>query len=833
MIAKKDSDFSLYIGIFFFSTSVLLFELSLMRVFSILQWNYLAFMIISIAFLGYGASGTFLSVFSSILKRAEGKNLYKYLLFFSLLFSLGSLLSIFVISKVPFDLYRVITDRYQLLYLVIYYLAIAIPFFFAGTCISLVISKLPEKINKIYFCDLSGAAIGCISFLVLANYISLSHLLIIPPLLSFLASFLFSLKLHDKRTIIYIVGIFIFTILFSGAESFYSFPVNPYKSLFTLLRYPNSRIIDRQENSFARLELVESEGVRYAPGLSLNFSGEIPEQLGLVTDGDGLSAITRLEGEGDLEVLRKIEFSDYISSALGFHLIGDKRKVLIIGPGGGLDILGGIYNEAEETWGIEMNSDVKILLQGNYADYSGNIYNREGIKILTGEGRSVLKGLEQKFDLIQISLIGSSNTASGGFYSISENYLYTVEAFMDFWQHLSGGGKLGITRWLKFPPREIVRLCSISLEALSRMGIEKPENHLAIIRSWGTSTLILSKKEMEEEEIRTIKDFCDKRNFDTVYFPGIKEEEANTNHILEQSYYYQEIDQLVNSFKENKLKDFYDSYFFNVSAVTDNQPYFFYTLKWRNIPMIIKSTANWQPLIEWGNLIIFATFLQGIIFSIIFIFLPLILKRLPVSKRKIKIPFLLYFASLGLGYMLLEISFIQKFILYLTNPAYSTSIIIFSFLFFSGLGSFYSRRIEKNYVNALKIIILTLCGILMIYQFILPYVFNTTLQYSLLIRIFITLGLIFPLGFLMGMPFPLGIKLVNSIDKGKELIPWLWATNSFCSIIASVSAVIIALFFGFKVVAILAASIYLFGFLSIKGTGDGSLFLNSQLKLNK
>ncbi|MBC8499389.1 MAG: hypothetical protein H8D39_02560, partial [Candidatus Atribacteria bacterium] len=541
------------------------------------------------------------------------------------------------------------------------------------------------------------------------------------------------------------------------------------------------------------------------------------EQLGLVTDGDGLSAITKLEGENDLEGLKKIEFSDYISSALGFHLIGDKRKVLIIGPGGGLDILGGIYNETEEIWGIEMNPDVKILLQNNYSYYSGNIYNREGIKILTGEGRSVLKGLEQKFDLIQISLIGSSNTASGGFYSISENYLYTVEGFMDFWQHLSDEGNLSITRWLKFPPREIVRLCSISLEALSQMGIEKPENHLAVIRSWATSTLILSKKEIGEEEIRIIKDFCDKRNFDTVYFPGIKEEDANINHILEQSYYYQEIDQLINSFKGDKLKDFYDSYFFNVSAVTDNQPYFFYTLKWGNIPKIIKSTANWQPLIEWGNLIIFATFLQGIIFSIIFIFLPLTLKRLPISKRKVKIPFLLYFASLGLGYMLLEISFIQKFILYLTNPAYSTSIIIFSFLFFSGLGSFYSKKMEKNYIGSLKIIILTLCVILLLYQIILPHIFNTTLKYSLLVRIFITLGLIFPLGFLMGMPFPLGIKLVSSINQGKEkgLIPWLWATNSFCSIIASVSAVIIALFFGFKVVAILAALVYLFGFLSI------------------
>jgi hypothetical protein len=147
------------------------------------------------------------------------------------------------------------------------------------------------------------------------------------------------------------------------------------------------------------------------------------------------------------------------------------------------------------------------------------------------------------------------------------------------------------------------------------MGIERPKNHLAVIRSWATSTLILSKKEIGEEEIRIIKDFCDKRNFDTVYFPGIKEEEANTNHVLEESYYYQEIRQLVDSFEEENLKDFYDSYFFNVSAVTDNQPYFFYTLKWENIPKIIKSTANWQPLIEWGNLIIFATFLLFCLFG--------------------------------------------------------------------------------------------------------------------------------------------------------------------------------------------------------------------------
>jgi len=608
--------------------------------------------------------------------------------------------------------------------------------------------------------------------------------------------------------------------MLNSAGDLFSLRVNPYKSLFTLLRHPQSEIIKRKKNSFSRLEVAKSEGVKYAPGLSLNFTGEIPEQLGIVADGDGLSAVTKLEEENHFTGLKKIEFSDYISSALGFHLINKKEKlekILIIGPAGGLDILGGLYHGIEKIWGIEMNPNIKNLLKKHFGDYSGNIYNREGINILTGEGRSILKGLDDEFDLIQISLIGSSNAASGGFYSISENYLYTVEGFIDFWQHLSDRGKLSITRWLKFPRREIVRLCSVSLEALSISGIKNPENHIAIIRSWATSTLILSKSEIRNEEILSIKDFCDKRNFDTIYFPGITEEDTNINHLLEQSYYYQDINDLIISFQKNTQEDFYKSYFFNISPVIDNQPYFFYALKWKNIPGILKSTANWQTLIEWGNLMIFATFIQGIIFSIIFIFLPLILKRTSINKRKTKIPFLVYFASLGLGYMLLEISFIQKFILYLTNPSYSTSIVIFSFLFCSGLGSFYSKKIKRNYIGFLKIIIPSLCAILFLYQIFLPYIHDATLHFDLIVRVFITIGLILPVGFLMGIPFPLGIRLVNSISRGKEtgLIPWLWATNSFCSIIASVSAVLIAILFGFKMVIFLAASIYLFGLISL------------------
>jgi len=820
MNTKKESNFFLFCGIFVFSASILLFELSLTRVFSILQWNFLAFMIISIAFLGYGASGTFLSVFSSWRKKVEGENLFSYLILSSLLFSFSSLCSVVIILKIPFDLYRLVMDKQQIIYLVIYYLAIAVPFFWAGIGISLAISTLPEKVNQIYFSDLGGASIGCLSFLFLSTYLSLSELLIIVPLLSFLASFFFSIKSKKiKKSLIYPLGLILFILIYNQAEGILSFPINPYKSLFALLRYPQSRIIERRENSYARLEIVESRGVKYAPGLSLKFSGEIPEQLGMVTDGDGLSAITKLEGKSEREWYKNIEFSDYISSALGFHLLEKKEglptKIMIIGPGGGLDILGAIYNQVDEIWGIEINPEVKAVMQNNFSAYSGNIYLRPEVKILTGEGRSLLMGLEEKFDLLQISLIGSSNTASGGFYSISENYLYTVEGIKEFWKKLTAQGIINITRWIKFPPREILRLCSIGMEALQQIGIERPENHLIIIRSWATTTFILSKEEITIEKKDIVKEFCNKRGFDIVYFPGVKKEETNINHVLEKDYYYQEVNQLIKSFQEGNEQAYYDSYFFNLTPATDNQPYFFYTLKWKNIPLIIKSSANWQPLIEWGNLIIFATFIQGIIFSVIFIFLPLLFKRFPTLPRGIKLPSLLYFACLGLGYMLLEISFLQKFILYLPNPSYAASVVIFSFLLFSGLGSFYSRRIKKENLYILKIIIGCLFFILMLYQFVLPHLFSLTLKYPLNLRILITFLSLSPLGFLMGMPFPLGLKLVSSLKEGRLIIPWLWATNNFCSILASVLAIIIALSYGFQVVNLLAGAIYLLGIICI------------------
>ncbi len=806
---KISSEYFFYTGIFLISFSVLMFELALTRIFSIMQWNYLAFMVISIAFLGYGASGTFLTVTPSLTKKDKQEQLPDLLSWFALLYGLSIFLALFLINRIPFDLYRLKADSYQWFYLIAYYLAVALPFFFAGICISLAITHLSVAVSRIYSYDLTGASLGCLAFLFFSTNVDVVNLVLLLTVLGLIASLLFSLvqkrRLFSLLSFLFIIIILSFVTL--SSYRLFSLPINPYKELFTFLRYPETKILTQKENSFSQVKVVESPAVKHAPGLSLNFQERIPEQLAILTDDSGLSAITRFDGD-----IESIRFTDYLSNGLGFHLTKDRNRVLVIGAGGGLDIISALYQESREIEAIEMNPLVIDLMKEDFAEYSGQLYDRPEVTILPGEGRSVLKSINHDFDLIQISLVGSATASTGGFHSISENYLYTVEGMIDFWEHLSLNGVICITRWLLFPPRESVKLTAIALEALEKVGVENPENHIALIRSWGTTTFICSKKPIEKEMIALIISFCEERSFDPIYFPGILPEQVNQNHRLEKPYYYLAISDLIEHYKNDDIGvgAFYQKYFYNIAPATDNSPFFFYFLKWRNIPTIIRDTGYWQPVVEWGNLVVFATLIQGLVFSFFFIFLPLLVKKVSLGKGWY-FP-LLYFAALGLGYMLVEISFIQKFILYLAHPTYATTAIIFSFLFFSGLGSRISQRWQnrrEDILYYLKRVIPLICIFLVLYQNLIPAIFQFTLHLPLVIRFLLTSFMIAPLAFLMGMPFPLGIGF---LAEGREgMIPWVWATNNFCSILASVLAVIVAIVSGFQAVGYLAAAIYLVG----------------------
>jgi len=766
-----------YLGIFFISVATLLLEIALTRIFSVSQWYHFAFMVVSIAFLGYGASGTFLALRRSLLD-----DINRLLVISSSLFSLSCLISFIITQRIPFDPFRITWDHNQIMYVILYYLVFAIPFFLSGICIGAAFAKIPQKIGRLYFFNLAGSGLGCLLLILLFSFFNASEVVIATFLLGMLSVLSFS---STKRNFIFATaGIVIFLILLPGIYPFLGVNISPYKALNIALSYKDSQLLSTKWNSFSRVDIVKSGAVRYAPGLSYTFRGRLPSQLGLTIDGNSLQGITEYNN------LTELEFIDYLPTSLPYRL-RNKSKVLIINPGGGLDVLTALYQNASSIQVVEMNP----LIVNSVRERS-DLYQNERVKIAMDEGRSFVRMSDEEYDIISLSLREDVITSSTGLYSLSENYLFTTNAFQDYHEHLSEHGILSITRWLQNPPREDIRVVSLFASTMEKEGIENYEHNLVVIRTYVTLTVLMKKDGFTEDEIGEIKKFCRDRKFDLVYVPGIKESDVNIYNKFPEPHYYQ----LTRGILSDRDR-VYKEYLFDISPVDDERPFFFSYFRWNKIiPLYESMGRKWEPFFEGGFLAVMVL-IQAVILSVILILLPVYsFQRI---KRKIsdKFKIIVYFFLLGLGYMLIEIPLIQKFILFLGQPVYAISIVIFSLLLFSGIGSLISERLK---IKKLGHILIALFVMILFYSLILPMFFHSFLSYNFLTRIFASFLVLSPIGTLMGVPFPLGIRGIN-----RELIPWAFCSNACASVIASVLAAVIALSLGFSIVLILAAVSYL------------------------
>lgn len=761
---------SVHICVFAVSIAMLMLQVSFTRILSVAQWYHFAFLVISIALFGIGAAGTFLSVFPSLLER----ELIRMLPVLTFLFSLSIILSFLLTNTIPFDPFRITWDTMQLVYIMVFYLLLSIPFFFGGMIITLALTQM-EDVGRIYFSSLIGSALGSVLVIPLsalgATTIGLSAIIAALSLTGFTE--------RRRLSMIWLALLLIVTL------SFPQIHISPYKTLNIALSYPDSQIITTQWNAHSRVDVIESPLVRYAPGLSILYRGEIPDQLGITVDADQLTAVTRWNGH-----YSSIDFVEYLPTSLPFHL--NQGSTLILGAGGGMDVLTALYFNATPVTAVESNQLVADVMRNKYGDFSGGWYDQANVEI--SDSRSFVKRSRDKYDTILLTLTDST-PASTGIYALTENYVYTVEAFQDYYDHLSENGTLSITRYVLPPPRESLRIVSLAVAAMEKKGIEHPENQIAVIRSWGTITILIKKSEFTHDDITTIRAFVQERNFDLVYVPGIAPHEANVYNKFPEPYYYQNINLLFSD-----RDRFYENYLFEVSPVTDERPFFFQFFKFEKLEPTYKSMGKkWQPFVEGGYMIPII-FFQALVLSLIFILLPL--RR--IGKYPQKKGILVYFLCLGIGFMFIEITLIQKFILFLGHPVYAVSAVLFSLLLFAGLGSFSSERLKSpiKVIPALSLLIL-------LYLLILPQIFYVFLGHEIIIRYLISLITIAPLGFLMGMPFPLGVRITKMINP--ELIPWAWAVNGCASVLGSILVIMIALSWGFSSVLVLASAVYLMG----------------------
>lgn len=782
----------LLLATLFVSAAAIGYEILLMRVLSIVQWHHFAYMIISLALLGYGASGTFIALFRAWLEpRFEVAFAHC-----ALLFSISMLICFVLGLRVPFNALEIIWEPRQFLNLSLIYLIYFVPFFFAACCIGLALTCRRNLVSRIYFFDLFGAGLGAILIIGALFAMTPQDSLLVLAALAAAASILVGLVSSARNVLIALQMVWLLLIAGGLPDPWFHLRPSEYKGLSQAMEVVGARVIGSASSPLGLLTVVESPTVpfRYAPGLSMNARSVPPEQLAVFTDSDAMSVINRFDGD-----LAKVGYLGDTTAALPYELL-ESPDVLVLGAGGGTDVLLALYAGASHVDAVELNPQMTELIRETHAEFAGRIFDDARVAVHTREARGFIAQSDKAYDLIQIGLLDSFGASGAGVQSLHESYLYTVEGLQDYLVHLETGGVLAITRWLKLPPRDSLKLFATAVEALRESGVDDPGQRLAMIRSWNTSTLVIRNGELSNEDIDSIETFTQSRSFDAVYYPDMPRSAANRFNLLAEPYLHDGAVALVGG----NDQELFARYKFHIEPATDDKPYFFHFFKLDSMREVMElRKRGGAGLIEWSYLILVATLIQAIVAGCLLILLPL--ARIRGSWRVgTAVRMGSYFFMLGLAFLAVEIAFIQKFILFLSHPLYSVAVVLSGFLVFAGLGSGFSARLRSG--NSIILAVTGIAGITLLYLFVLPLVFQQFMGLPDVAKVTMSLALIAPLAFFMGMPFPLGLRQLAC--HAPDFIPWAWGINGFASVVSAALATLLAVEFGFTVVLLIALILY-------------------------
>jgi len=789
-------------AIFLISAAALGLELVLVRVFSIGHWHHLAFLVISTALLGFGAGGTFVTLCSGLLRRNYAKVLWVSALGLALAVPAVFLLC----QKVPLDELQLIWDWRQVFYLFAYYLLFFVPFFFAGLFVALAFTVFAEKAHRLYFYNMTGSGVGVAAIVALMYGNSPQNLLLVISLVAFLSALIIAFTLSRLQIIATLACAAISLFAFGPAGPFaLEINISENKSLVYYQALPDVQSLVVRYSPLGRLDCVQAPSIRYFPGLSLAYEGSLPRQVLIITDADGISAVNQFGSLSELDCF------DHMTSALGYHLLSGP-DTCIIGAGGGSDVAQALAGGANKVTAVEMNSQVVDLVRNGLGEFSSGIYSRPDVDVVVTEGRSFLQTTGRVFDIINISLLDSLTASSAGLYALNESHLYTVEAIEKAISRLRPNGLLSITRMLKTPPRDAIKMFATIAEALRRRGVTDIGKHMIIIRSWSTATIVVSPRPFSELQIENARSFAKRRSFDLVHMPGMQPMEANQYHVLEEPVYYQSARRILS----DDYRNFYRDYAYNIRPATDDRPYFFNFFKWESLPVMIRTLGRqWLLFAEWGYLVLAATLLQAACATALLILLPLWVARPLKAVRTGKFPVLVYFLLLGLAYMFLEMGFIQKMTLLIGHPVFGVAVILLGFLVFSGLGSLFAGLCSRNstirtiWMAVLAILVLGLLEIVA-----MTFSFDWLVGFSRPVRILLGLLIVAPPAFFMGMPFPSALKHLNT--RNQPLVPWAWGVNGFASVTGAVLGTFLAISVGFTTLVFVALACYLLAAVAAK-----------------
>ena len=766
------SDTTLMAGLGLTSFAALLLELGLTRLFSVVLFYHFAFLAISIALLGLGAGGVFAYLLKPQLGKIETRTLA------SRLCTVDSILIVAVLEivlHVPVALDVAAKNFFRLSVL---YLAAAIPFFVTGLLFSVIFARETRRIPRLYGADLCGGALACLAIVPLLNWLGGPNAILVAGVALAGAGMLWADTRRARKQAALVAAALV---VLTAAN---------YSGRLIDVVYAKGKFRDPAWVEFARwnaLSRVEVDNQGQAKVIVIDADAST-----YIMNAD----VSRWHGTGWERAL--MSAPPALANVLRPH-----GEFAIIGPGGGVDVLRAVANGSPSVTGIEINPIIATtIMRGRYADYAQHLYERPDVHIHVTDGRSYLRATPQTFDVVQMTLVDTWASTAAGAFALSENNLYTVEAFEEYFNHLKPDGMIAITRWEFRQPREALRVVSVAMEALHRLGVANPARNFIVaaqgpLNEDGIPVLVLAKKSnfTPQEQAAVDSHLASYPTLHLLYSPSSPE--ANPFSDLLAS---------------NDPYRFARAYGYNVSPVTDNAPFFFFTLKLDRIvsDLGLHHGIDWK--VNLGVLVLLLVLVISAMAVLLFLILPLLLQR----KRARRSPLaLLYFVAVGLGYILVEIAFIQRFVLFLGHPTYALTVVIFLLMLSSGAGSLYSRlwlpRADMAWLPLLLVVVALLADVVF-----LPSRLAALVGLAFGFRLIISAVLLVPLGFVMGMPFPTGLRALAAAATGKpsdespdNSVEWAWAMNAAASVLGSVLAMVIAIQFGLTTTLACGAVAYL------------------------
>lgn len=797
-----------YAGLCLVTLSTLMLQLLLTRIFSVTMWYHFAFFVVSMAMFGMTVGALIVQLRPALFaNEVVGRRLADC----ALLFAITSALSFIAHLGMAANFEMGDSVASVAVYLGVTFAIVSVPFVFSGICVCLLLTRCPNQIGRLYGADLAGAAFGCVALIYVMRATDGPTAIFVVAAIAAVGAWLLA-SAHASPLLARIS--LIACVLLVAFAGYHTLRVRAGSPLLRLAwvsqEKARSEPVYEAWNSFSYLK-VQGDGERpsrpAAWGLSAAYAqNHGVRQVAVGIDSWASTVITAFEGD-----FAPVDYLGWDVTNLAHHVRHD-ANVLVVGSGGGRDVLSALAFDQRSVTAVEVNEDLIALLNERYGEFSGHLDRDPRVRFENDEARSFIARSHERWDILQISMIDTWAATAAGAFVLTENSLYTREAFRLFFTRLTPEGVLSVSRWwTPKRPAEIYRLAALTAAALADVGVTDPRGHIAIVRHAPrrptngavVATLIASPSPLSASDLVNLDGVVERMHFQYVLRPG-----ANGDSLLERIVSGGSIETIATDFP------------LDISPPTDDRPFFFHTLRLASLLSERGRREYWNDINTKAIAVLGGALVVVSLFTLICIVLPLLGRRARTIRRSTA-PFMIYFAGIGFGFLLIEMSQVQRLTVFLGHPTYGLSVVLSSLLLASGAGSLLSGQFDfGRWPRAGAIYLATLVVTLAAFGLATPWIIDTFQAATMPLRIAVALATLFPIGLLMGVAFPLGMRIAS--ERVPEMTAWLWGINGATSVCASVLGVAISLVHGIGAAFAIGAGFYVVAFIAYASMRRGS-----------